>query len=89
MKNTSSILRGDQSSVIVTFDELAVVYVIGQRVFVFAVQIEFYAVILPGVSGIILQVGVQDFVSDVKVSVVPEGGEGGGVVVGSGDDSRD
>ena len=57
--------------------------------FVFAVQIEFYAVILPGVSGIILQVGVQDFVSDVKVSVVPEGGEGGGVVVGSGDDSRD
>ena len=57
--------------------------------FVFAVQIEFYAVILPGVSGIILQVGVQDFVGDVKVSVVPESGEGGSVVVHARDGSRD
>ena len=53
----------------------------------FAVQVELHAVVLPGISGIILQVGVQDFGGHIKVVVVPESGESGSVVVGSGDGS--
>ena len=71
MEDAGSVLESGQSSVVPAFDELAVIGVIGQRVFMFAVQVELHAVVRPGVGGIVLKVGIQYLVSDIEVIIVP------------------
>ena len=79
----------DGGGVALSFDDLAVTAVVRGRVVMSSVKVDFYAVVFPGVGGVVLEDRVQDFDGHIKVVIVPEGGEGGGVVVGSGDCSGD
>ena len=79
----------DGGRVALAFDDVAVVGIVGGGVVVSSVQIDFHAVVLPRVHGVVLEDRVQDFDCHIEILIVPKGGEGGGVVVCSGDCSRD
>ena len=74
--------------IIVSLDELVVVRVfIGSQMIMVGVYVYFQRVVFPGIDRIINKVGIKDFSSDIKISVVIYRSEGCRIVGRSHKDS--
>src|SRR5690349_9478103 len=69
-----------QAGVVITLDELPVEGVVDGAVVVIGVDINFDAIVFPGVGRVIEQVGIQDPDGNIQVGAAPHHAEGHGVI---------